>query len=90
MGMRIPEFYPEMQARPLAQETRDLETRQTSLYTIYIALWEEYMRLLTLVDRLLNEQIELLGQLTLESKQIKLHLASMSDTPIDEDDVEVE
>ena len=77
--MRIPEFYPTKQGRPASPETRDLETGQTSLYSSYNALWEEYVELKDLLDKLLNEQIQNLQRLVIEIQQVKLHLASMSD-----------
>ena len=88
--MKIVEFYPERQGRPFSPETRDLETGQTSLYHTYIALKEEYTKVEKLLDKFLNEVVQKMEEQTIELKQIKLHLASMSDEPIDEDSVEVE
>jgi len=86
--MRIPEFYPTKQGRPASPETRDLETGQTSLYSSYNALWEEYVELKDLLDKLLNEQIQKLEQLVIEARQTKLHLADMSDEDISDNDIE--
>lgn len=46
------------------------------------------MKLEETVDRLLNEQIEKLEQLVIETQQVKLHLAHMSNAHISEDDVD--
>lgn len=84
--MRIPEFYPKKQGRPYSPPTRDLETGETSLYSSYISLWEEYVELQTLLDDLLNEQIQKMQQTLIELKQIKLHLASLSGEAISKED----
>ena len=88
--MREIKFYQPREGKPPGSRTVDFETRQISLYSSYNSLWREYMEVRDLLDRLLNEQIQQLEQLVLEAKQIKLHLASMSDEPISEDSVEAE
>ena len=86
--MRVPEFYPTKQGRPYSPETRDLETRQGSIYSAYNSLQSEYMELKDLMDKLINEQIAQIQEMLIELRQIKLHLASMSNESIDESDVE--
>lgn len=88
--MRTPEFYPKKQGRPETPETKDLETGQSSLYSSYSSLWEEYVELKDLMDRLINEQISKITEVLIELQQIKFHLASMSDAGIDESDTEVD
>ncbi len=90
MSEKVVELYPEKQGRPASLETRDLETRRGSLYSISTSLLEEYVQVKDLLDKLLNEQITKAQQTLIELQQIKLHLASMSDAPIDEQDVEGE
>jgi len=49
----------------------------------------EYVKMEELLDRLLNEQLNLLLQILLEVGQSRLHLDSMSDAEVDEEDVTV-
>lgn len=86
----VPEFYPEKQGRPKTPELRDLESGQSSVYYISTILQEEYVNLQDKIDELLNEEIDKVQQVLIELKQIKLHLASMSNEDIDKEDVEVE
>ncbi len=88
--VRIPEFYPRRQGRPMSPDTRDLETGQTYLYSSYIALMEEYMGLKDIVERLLNDQIAYSEKMLNEARQIKLHLASLSEENVQAEDVEDE
>ena len=88
--MKIPEFYPKRQGRPVSLETVDLESGQTTLLYSYLALKEEYDKMEETLDRLLSEQIQKVTEMLIELKQIKLHLASMSDEPISEEDIETE
>ena len=48
----------------------------------------EYVKIEDILSRLLNEQIQELRQLVLEMRQVKLHLAGMSDEPISEEDTD--
>ena len=88
--MKITEFYPNKQGRPAALETIDLESGQTLHQLGYISLKEEYDKVEALLDKLLSEQIQKVTEVLIELKQIKLHLASMSEEDISEKDVEVE
>lgn len=87
---KVTEFYPERQGRPFAPETTDLETGQTLLFHSYLALKEEYVKVEKLFERLLNELVQKMVEQTIELKQVKLHLASMSEEDISEEDVEIE
>lgn len=84
------EFRPKRLARPIRRELIDLESGQTLELSSYLALKEEYDRVETVLKDLLGEQIQKLTELLIEAKQAKLHLASMSEEDIDEEDVEVE
>ena len=86
----ITEFYPKRQGRPEAPEFRDLESGMNSVLSTYLFYKEEYSKVEALFERLMEEFIQKMETQTLELKQIKLHLASLSDEPIDEDSVEVE
>jgi len=88
--VKITEFYPRRQGRPMTPELIDLETGQGSLYFQYLFFKEEYDKMEETLDRLLNKGIEQMYQQLVELQQIKLHLASLSDENIDEKDVEVE
>lgn len=74
----VPEFFPKKQAKPERVNTTEMESRQSSLYSSYNALWSEYMEVKDVLDKLLNEQIQQIEKLLIETRQIKLHLASMS------------
>jgi len=87
---KIVEFYPRRQGRPEGRELIDLETGMTQELSNYLALKEEYEQVKVILKELLGEQISKLTELIIEAKQAKLHLASMSDEPIDEDDIDVE
>ncbi len=86
----IPEFYQRRQGRPIVRAIIELESGQTPLTSSYLALKEEYEQVKVILEKLLNEQIQQLNQLILEAKQNNLHLASLSDADVDEEDVEVE
>ena len=86
--MKVPEFYPERQGRPITRDTVDLESGQTIVQSRQVILWEEYMELKEMMERLLEEHIAKTQELLIEAKQIKLHLASMSGENIDEESIE--
>lgn len=56
--------------------------------TVWHILGGEYVKMEEILDRLLNEQIGLLKRVLDEITQVKLHLASGSDEPIDERSIE--
>ena len=84
------EFYPRRQGRPQGRELVDLESGQTPATSSAINLKEEYEKVEKLLKELLSEQTSKMTEILIEIKQAKLHLASMSDEPISEEDVEVE
>lgn len=85
---KIPEFYPKKQGRPQGLRTIDLDSGQTSLHYSYIYLKGEYDKVEALLEKTQNEMIAKLEQLIIEMRQVKLHLASGSDEPIEAGDGE--
>ena len=85
---QVPEFIKIKQGRPLAPSGIELETRQGYFTSTIIYLQEENVALKELLDKLLNEQIQKLEELRIELVQMKLHLASMSEADVSEDDVD--
>ena len=88
--MNIPEFYPTKQGRPKTPDVIDLESGFSTVYESYTVLKGEYDKVEALLDKLLSEQIAKIQELLIEVKQIKLHLASLSDANIDERDVDTD
>ena len=97
--MKVPEFYPERQGRPESKVALDMDKRGPSIPLHYITVemllgGDDYMTatdLLTVVNTLTQNNEILAGliyELTVEMKQVKLHLASVSDEDIDEKDVD--
>lgn len=82
----IPEAHTRKMARPIAPELTDFETGQSTIYNSYIYYKGEYEKVEKLLDTLLNEQIQQLEKLLIEAKQVKLHLASISEEDISEED----
>lgn len=82
----IPEHYPKKQGRPQGTRTLDLEGGESSLQYNYVYLKGEYDKVEALLEKTQNELIAQMQQLILEMKQIKLHLAGMSDEDVQEGD----
>ena len=75
----IPEFYPRRQGRPGREETTDLETRQSSLYSMYLFYKEEYARM----EELLKEQTAKLEELIKVAKEVILQLTILTEEDTD-------
>ncbi len=82
--IKITEFYPERQGRPAGIETVDLESGQNSLLFSYLSLRGEYTKVEALLDRLLSELVQKMEAQTRELREVKLHLASMSDAQVED------
>ena len=81
------EFEPRRQGRPPIIPTIELETGRGAVYSTIVFLEEENMKLSETVDRLMNEGLVKSEKMLEELKQIKLHLASMSDAHVDEESI---
>jgi len=85
--VKLVEFYSEKQGRPLAKQTVDMATNLPHFTGGYITR-EEFEDMQTELKEQLEEQTTVLEQALLELKQIKLHLADMSDEDISPEDAE--
>lgn len=83
-------FYPNKYGKPKYRPFRkiDFESGRTIAEVKNNIVWEDYVGLQNKLDTLLNEQISQLEKLLIEAKQMKLHLASMSEEDISEDDID--
>lgn len=89
--MKLTEFYLEMQGRPESKVALDMESRKPSIppgsiNTAMLTGGEDFVKtvdLNTIVDTLESK----LEELNIELKQMKLHLASMSEENIDEESI---
>lgn len=83
-GQKLVEFYEERQGRPASRVMLDLEKRQPSIsYSQISVIVNEILE-----DAMKEELAEIVNKLEetiVELKQVKLHLASMSDEPVDEE-----
>ena len=85
--MKYVEFYPRKQGRPYQPRTIDLEAGVTLSQLNANNIQDEYVELLTTLEDKFDEQISRVEEILLELKQIKLHMASMSDESIEDNDV---
>ena len=76
------------QGIPKNKKMSDLETGRLHVVGVQYVKQEDFDELQESLKNQLNEQATLLEQQLIELKQIKLHLASMSDEPITEEDVD--
>lgn len=90
--MKWTEFYHDRQAKPelVTQRRGSLDSGASSIYTQLLTLQQEYEEVKTLVQTLIDNQITQMELLLLELRQIKLHLASITDEDITALDVEDE
>ena len=86
LEVNISEFYPEKQGRPESKVVLDMDSRAPSVsYTFISTIVNQILE--DAMDEKLAEIVTMLYKLLVEVKQAKLHLASISGEPIDEDDV---
>ena len=85
--MKLVELYSEKQGRPLTKQVADMGSSRPVFITLYVTK-EEFESMQTELREQLEEQTTVLEQALLELKQMKLHLASLSQEDIKEDDVE--
>ena len=85
--MRLVEFYPEKQGRPLTKQAMDMGSNRPTFIALYVTR-EEFEDMQTELKEQLEEQTTILEQAVLELKQVKLHLAAISQENIEEEDVE--
>jgi len=88
MVYRNPEFYEERQGRPASKIIKDLDSGRSKGIPINYTTIKEFEEMQIELKEQLEEQTTVLEQTLLELKQIKLHLASLSDEDIEDDDVE--
>lgn len=81
---RLTEFYPERQGRPASNVSQDMESRFPSIPPGYISSIVNQI-LEDIMEEKLAEMVRILAALLEENKQIKLHLASLSNANIDEE-----
>ena len=97
--MTGPEFYPELQGRPESKVALDMDKRGPSIPLHYITTsmllgGDDYMTAedLTTVVNVLTQNNEIMAglihELLVEMRQVRLHLASVSDENIDPRDGE--
>ena len=85
--MRLVEVYQEKQGRPLTKQVVDMGSNKSVSAALYYVTKEEFESMQTELKEQLEEQTTVLEQALLELKQVKLHLASMSQEDITEDDI---
>lgn len=82
---KLVEFYNERQGRPESNIALDMESRMPSIPPTYVSTM-----VLRIMEEEMKEQLdEMVAQnraLLAELKQIKLHLASLSNASVDEED----
>ena len=85
--MRLVEIYPEKQGRPFTKQVADMGSNRPVLVTLYVTKGE-FEDMQTELREQLEEQTTVLEQALLELKQVKLHLASLSQEDIDEESID--
>ena len=88
--MKYVEFYPRKQGRPYQPRTIDLEAGVTLSQLNANNIQDEYVDLKDTLEDKFDENITRIEEMLLELKQIKLHVASLSDETIKEDDVDAD
>ena len=86
--MKLVEFYPEKQGRPLTKQALDMGSNKSVSTTLYYVTKEEFEEMQTELKEQLEEQTTVLEQALLELKQIKLQLTIVSGQNVDENDME--
>ena len=85
--IKLTEFYTEKQGRPESKITLDMDSRApVTQYKYVTTLAFEVMEAEMKAE--LNEMLEKLTKMLIELTQVKLHLASLSDAPVTEEDGE--
>lgn len=85
--MKLLEMYLEKQGRPPIKQSVDMGSGRLVFTGSYVTR-EEFNEMQTELKEQLEEQTTVLEQTLLELKQVKLHLAAISQENIEEDDVE--
>ena len=85
--MRWPEFYPEKQGRPFSRQVIDAGTNLPAYGGSYTTVKELIEMQQELSDKLAELESVLVKSL-IELRQIKLHLASISEENISEEDAD--
>jgi len=85
--MKFTEFYLELQGRPSVKQSIDPGTGIPTSMSNYV-LREEFTTMQTDLKEQLGEQTTVLEQALIELRQIKMHLASLSDEVIEPGDGE--
>lgn len=85
---RVAEFYSKKQRLPAPPERSDPYSGQSTLESRYNILWEEYMALKEITEQMKEEQAQLLQQLLIEIKEVKLHLIHISNESVTEEDID--
>jgi len=84
--MKLTEFYTEKQGRPTSDIAIDIDkgTPTVALNNIRF-IRGEIVELQNALATVMNDQVVLLEKIRIEMVQAKLHLASLSNEPIDEE-----
>ena len=85
--MKFVEFYEDKQGRPTTKQTADMGSNRPAFVALYVSR-EEFNEMQIELKEQIEEQTTVLEQTLLELKQIKLHLASMSQEDIDEESID--